>query len=125
MNSIVAQERHRYVPFAVAASTAVALSTLAYTNHIPTLFFLQGIDKVLHATMTLTLTLLLARAQRGRAVLAAVLVMTPVAIDEYMQRFSSARTSEWGDLIADLVGVALAIMIVRWRHERPVERDWQ
>ena len=101
----------------------VAISTLAYTSHVPSFLSSHGIDKVLHATMTLTLTLLLARALRGRVLLAAIMIMTPVAIDEYMQRFSPSRSSDWADLIADVVGVMLAITITRWRSPRDSERD--
>lgn len=109
MSPVTATERRRYLPLAVAAGAVVLMSTVAYTGRVPAFVAAHGIDKVLHATMTFTLTLLLARALRGRALLAAVLVMVPVAIDEYMQRFSPSRSSDWSDLVADFVGVALAL----------------
>ena len=93
----------------------VALSLVAYAGHVPAFIAAHGIDKVLHAAMSLTLTALLARGLGGRAVLAGALVIAPLAIDEYMQRFSASRSSDYGDLVADLLGVLLAIAIARSR----------
>jgi VanZ family protein len=91
----------------------VTTSTAAYTGAIPSLVAGHGIDKVLHATMGATLTFLLARALRGRTALAALLVLVPLATDEYLQRFSRMRSSDWGDLAADVVGALLAVAIPR------------
>jgi VanZ family protein len=115
MTSFVAHARHRYAPFILACATVVALSLVAYAGHVPAFVAAHGIDKVLHAAMSLTLTALLARGLRGRALLAAVVVITPLAIDEYMQRFSASRSSDYGDLVADALGVMIAIAIVRSR----------
>jgi VanZ family protein len=103
--------RVRYAPFALAALAVVGISVAAYTGHTPIALSMHGIDKVLHASMTLTLTYLLGRALKNRAWLAGILVMVPVSIDEYMQRFSSARSSDWWDLAADLTGVTIAIVL--------------
>jgi VanZ family protein len=91
----------------------VATSIAAYAGRIPSLFAGPGIDKVLHATMGATLTFLLVPVLRGRAVLAALLVLAPLATDEYLQRFSPVRSSDWGDLAADAVGALLAVAIHR------------
>jgi VanZ family protein len=101
----------RYASFATAVIAVVAISVAAYTGHTPAALSTHGIDKLLHATMTFTLTALLGRALRGRAWLAGMLVMTPVAIDEYLQRFSAARSSDCWDLAADLMGAAIAIAV--------------
>jgi len=98
--------------FALASLGVVGVSAAAYTGHIPHVFSSHGVDKALHATMTFTLTFLLARLLRSRAVLAGLIVMIPVGIDEYAQRFSTSRSSDWLDLAADLVGVLLAIFVV-------------
>jgi VanZ family protein len=103
----------RALPFCVAVLVVVATSIAAYTGRIPSLFAGHGIDKVLHATMGATLTFLLATVLRGRAVLAALLVLAPLATDEYLQRFSAVRSSDWGDLAADVVGALLAVAIHR------------
>lgn len=103
----------RALHFCVAVFVVVALSVAAYSGRIPSLVTGHGIDKVVHATMGATLTFLLARALRGRAVLAALLVLLPLAVDEYLQRFSHMRSSDWGDLAADVAGALLAIAIHR------------
>jgi VanZ family protein len=99
------------VPFCVAVVVVLALSIAAYSGKVPSLVAGHGIDKVLHGAMGATLTFLLARALRGRAVLAALLVLVPLATDEYLQRFSPTRSSDWGDLAADVVGALLAIAL--------------
>jgi VanZ family protein len=101
----------RVLPFCVAVVVVVALSTVAYSGKIPSLITGHGIDKVVHGAMGATLTFLLARALRGRAVLAALLVLVPLATDEYLQRFSPMRSSDWGDLAADVAGALLAIAL--------------
>ena len=111
MNEVVLLDRRRYVPFALAMAAVVGVSAAAYTSHLPALLGAHGVDKVLHATMGMTLTLLLGQALRGRAVLAGLLVMVPLAVDEYLQRFSSARSSDWADLLADVVGVLIAMAV--------------
>lgn len=103
----------RALHFCVAVLVVVALSVAAYGGRMPSFVAGHGIDKVVHATMGATLTFLLARALRGRAVLAAFLVLVPLAMDEYLQRFSHMRSSDWGDLAADVIGALLAVAIHR------------
>jgi len=103
----------RALHFYVAVLVVIALSLAAYSGRIPSFVATHGIDKVVHATMGATLTFLLARALHGRAVLAALLVLVPLAMDEYLQRFSQTRSSDWGDLAADVVGALLAIALHR------------
>ena len=107
----------RAVPFVAAFALVIAISVLAYSGGIPSFVSELGLDKVLHAAMGFALTALLARALRGRAVLAGVLVMLPLATDEYLQRFSSSRSSDWADLIADVIGVTLAVAFVVVRRQ--------
>ena len=76
----------RAVPFIAAVALVVVISVLAYSGYIPSMVSRLGLDKVLHAAMGCALTVLLARALRGRAVLAGVLVMLPLATDEYLDR---------------------------------------
>jgi VanZ family protein len=117
----------RTVHFCFAVLVVVALSVAAYSGRIPSFVTGHGIDKVLHATMGATLTFLLARLFRGRAVLAALLVLAPLAADEYLQRFSPMRSSDWGDLAADVMGALLAVAIhralSRARYLRSVRHD--
>lgn len=99
------------LPIALTAGLAVAMSFVAYAGHVPSAVAGHGIDKVLHLAMSLILTLALGRALRGRVVLAAAAVFAVLALDEYLQRFSAHRSSDWGDLTADFVGCALAIVL--------------
>lgn len=101
----------RFAPFALASLAVLVLSIAAYTGHVPAFVSGHGIDKLLHATMSATLTALLARALNGRVAAAALFVMVPIGADEYLQRYSGTRASDWGDIVADLVGIALAIAV--------------
>ena len=109
--------RYRTAPFVFAACCVVAMSVVAYSGVVPPYVAKYRLDKVLHAAMGFTLTLLLARALRGRALLAAVVVFVPVAVDEYLQGYSACRSSDWADLAADVVGIATAVAL-SWRIER-------
>lgn len=101
------------LPIALTAGLAVLMSLVAYAGHIPTSVAAHGIDKVLHFAMSFLLALALGRALRGRVRLGALLVFAVLALDEYLQRFSAHRSSDWGDLLADLVGCVLAVAIAR------------
>lgn len=114
-----ASPARRVRPFAIAVGVVVAISVAAYAGQIPSFVAAHGVDKVLHATMGATLTFLLTRALRGRAAVAAVMVMIPLALDEYLQRFSATRSSDWGDLAADVTGVMLGVIL---HHARTLRR---
>lgn len=119
---LAATEDRRFLPLSIAAALAITMSLFAYSGHVPPEIAAHGIDKLLHAAMTFTLTLCLGRALRGRIALAASLVFAVFAVDEFLQRFSASRTSDWGDLLADGVGSTLAIaawMKVRSSLARP------
>jgi VanZ family protein len=101
--------RRPAVPFLLAVATAVGVSVAAYAGMVPPFVSAHGVDKVLHAATGATLTWLLARVLGGRVWLAALLVLLPLATDEYFQRFSATRSSDWADLGADGLGAAVAI----------------
>src|SRR5688500_18579937 len=115
MSSLVAPFRSRTFPFVAAACSVIAVSIAAYSGLTPTALSSNGVDKILHATMGAILTFCLARALKGRAALAAVLVMIPLGIDEYLQRFSPRRSSDWGDFAADLASALLVVVVSRLR----------
>lgn len=106
--SLPVSER-RFLPLALTVALAIGLSLVAYAGYVPPTIAAHGIDKVLHLTMGFLLAFALGLALRGRIVLAGALVFVPLALDEYFQRFSAARSSDWGDLLADALGVVLAI----------------
>lgn len=103
----------RAAPLALSVAAFVVGSGVAYSGGLPGFAARHGVDKVLHATAAGTLTFFLARVLAGRAWLAAALVLVPLAIDEYMQRYSPLRSSDWGDLAADAVGALAAAAFVR------------
>ncbi|MBS2015458.1 MAG: VanZ family protein [Deltaproteobacteria bacterium] len=119
MTLLAAPLRSRTFPIAAASLAVVLISIAAYAGRIPAALTAHGVDKVLHASMAAVLTGCLARALRGRALLAALLVMAPLALDEYLQRFSSRRSSDWGDLVADLAGAFAVVAIsALWKRRR-------
>lgn len=105
---------HRFLLIALAAALALTMSILAYAGHVPPAVAAHGIDKILHLTMSLVLAIGLGRAlprsSRARGVVAALAVFALLAIDEYCQRFSAHRSSDWGDLLADALGCSLAVI---------------
>lgn len=118
MTSIAPNRRSRTAPFLAAVAAVIMISNAAYAGRIPPLIASHGLDKVLHAAMAAGLTFLLARVLGGRAWLAAALVLLPLATDEYLQRYSPARSSDWADLAADIVGALIAVAIYRARARR-------
>ena len=119
MTSFVAGPlRSRAFPIAATATGVVLVSIAAYHGKTPPALSSHGVDKILHATMCAILTGCLAHALRGRAAMAALLVMIPVGIDEYLQRYSSNRSSDWGDLAADLTGALFVVAIYALRKRR-------
>jgi VanZ family protein len=101
----------RLVPIAAVVTLAIAMSIVAYAGHVPPTIAAHGIDKILHAAMGFALTFCLGRALRGRFIFAACTVLVVLTADEYLQRFSAYRSSDWFDLLADLVGSSVAIAV--------------
>lgn len=109
--------------FGAAALLVCAGAALAYARGVPAVVAVRGLDKVLHCAMTTVLTALLDRAMKQRPVsrarwgasvpCAAVVVMVPVGIEEWAQRFSTCRTSSIDDFAADALGAALGVVLAR------------
>lgn len=111
--------------FAVAFSAAVALvivlSAAAYRQSLPTWLGDGDTDKVLHFAMSGTLAFFLDGMLRARPAwrgsfappLASVLVIVPVGIEEFLQRYSPSRTSDFWDFAADVAGVTCFILVAR------------
>jgi hypothetical protein len=100
--------------FAAQLSLVVIISIGAYAGVVPTVFtVIPGLDKLGHFILIGGLAFFLdgaldhREALRGLRVprLAPVLVLTVAGVEEYLQRLSPRRTSEWGDFFADAVGV--------------------
>jgi len=108
---------------AVVAAGAFYLSALAYREGLPSVFqVVPQFDKVVHFTIAGLLAFFLDGALRrrtafkidGRAIsLAALLILVPAAIEEFLQRYSVHRTSSIWDFIADLLGVLVLVRLSR------------
>ncbi|MQY51017.1 VanZ family protein [Rhodocyclus tenuis] len=76
--------------------------------------FVPPWDKLAHATTFACLTGLLACGFGGRRLaMAGALAFAVGALDETLQRYHPGRQSDLADLAADLVGVLLAVVLLR------------
>jgi VanZ family protein len=109
--------------FGAIAAGAGYLSMLAYREGLPDLFArVQQFDKVVHFATGGLLAFFLDGALRRRSAftiggfampLAALLVLVPAGIEEYLQRYSALRTSSIWDFTADLLGVLALLPLSR------------
>jgi VanZ family protein len=112
-----------WLGFGVVVALATMMSALAYTDRIPTAFVrVFQYDKGVHFATAGMLAFFLDGALRRRKAfaasghalpLAAVIILVPAAIEEYLQRYSQYRTSSIWDFAADLAGVAVLIPLSR------------
>ena len=108
--------------FAVVA-VALAMTAYAYLVGLPRIFWaVHGFDKLVHFMVAGLLAFFLDGALRRRALFvvsgfampaAAVLVLVPSGIDEYLQRYADLRSSSIWDFAADVAGVVVLITISR------------
>lgn len=91
----------------------VGLFALGRTSYAVGLFS-DPWDKAAHVAVFALLTVLLYRAFGARAAwLAALLALGVGVADEYHQSFLAGRSSDLKDMIADGVGVAVAVATLR------------
>jgi hypothetical protein len=114
-----------WLALGVALACFAVGAACAYGGLVPPFVARAGLDKVLHFAMGGTLAGLLDGALGRRSFaparglpkaalpLAAVLVLVPVGVEEYLQRFSACRSSSFGDFAADALGVAAGIWASR------------
>ncbi|MBS2017324.1 MAG: VanZ family protein [Deltaproteobacteria bacterium] len=118
--AVVAPSRW-WAGFAVIVAIAGLGSGIAYGPGLPDAFGRHQIDKLLHFLLAGLLAFFLDGALGRRALrigawgvpLAALLVVVPTGIEEYLQRFSTERTSSVWDFAADVAGVALFVPLSR------------
>lgn len=116
-----ASTRRFEVGFVAAIGLVVTLSVGAYGHGLPAWLGAGQIDKVLHFAMAGTLAFFLDGMLRARPAwrgsfappLASVLVLVPVGIEEYLQRYSATRTSDIRDFAADVAGVIVFLFVAR------------
>ncbi len=108
--------------FLAVAGFAVAMTGVAYLGELPRVFQLEGVDKVVHFCVAGMLAFFLDGALKRRKFnrlrspaipWAAVVVLTPVGVEEFLQRYAIARTSSGWDFAADVAGVTLLIPLSR------------
>jgi VanZ family protein len=108
--------------FGVVVAIAAGASLIAYGPGLPDAFGRHQVDKALHFFFAGFLAFFLDGAMARRAAfrigawampLAAVLVIVPTGIEEYLQRYSVVRTSSFLDFVADVAGVACFIPLSR------------
>lgn len=97
------------------------LSLIAYKEGLPFDEILPNLDKAVHFSVGGALAFFLDGVLRRRAVrlgplavpLAALLVLVPAGIEEFLQRYSPNRTSSFADFAADVAGVAFGVWLSR------------
>lgn len=94
----------------------VVSSYLAYQSGLPSIIYeVDQLDKVIHFGMGSALAFFLdpilkrRGALNGKLPLAAVLILVPAGVEEFLQRYSPNRSSSVWDFLADAVGVAAGI----------------
>ena len=107
----------------LVGAVAVYLSSLAYAEGLPHVFrVIPQFDKVVHFTVAGLLASFLDGALGRRVLfggsrlavpLGAVLILVPAGIEEYLQRYSTYRTSSIWDFAADLAGVVVLVTLSR------------
>jgi VanZ family protein len=106
--------------FGITSAVAMTLTFLAYREDLPSWFVTGHQDKLWHFVIAGLLTFFLDGALKRRGVgpgrripLAAVVVLLPAALDEYVQRYATFRTSSLGDFAADAAGAAVFVWLSR------------
>jgi VanZ family protein len=108
--------------FLAIGALAAFMSGLAYVECLPSVFGVTGVDKAAHFALAGLLAFFLDGALRRRKLpgtgsftipLAAAMVLTPVALEEFLQRYTIYRTSSIWDFAADVAGVLVFIPLSR------------
>jgi VanZ family protein len=109
--------------FGAVLAGAAYLTALAYREGLPTIFVvIPQFDKLAHFMTGGLLVFFLDGALRRRTALtighravplAALAVLVPAGVEEFMQRYSVHRTSSIWDFTADLVGVLVFLPLSR------------
>lgn len=108
--------------FGLAGSVIIAavLSLVSYREGLP-FDQMPHLDKMVHFGLGGALAFFLDGVLRRRmlrigpiaAPLAAILVLVPAGIEEFLQRYSINRTSSFGDFAADVLGVSFFVWLSR------------
>jgi VanZ family protein len=107
--------------FFTMVALALHFTRLAYREGLPEFLQTDHVDKLVHFTFAGLLAFFLDGALRRRQVLlgrssvplAALVILVPTAIEEFLQRYSIHRTSSIWDFVADVAGVFALIPLSR------------
>ena len=90
----------------------VLAGALAPQTDIPHLFALA--DKVLHTLAFAALALVGLRAYPGRLLIICLLLIALGGLIEVVQGYTSTRSQEWEDFLADILGVGFGSLLARY-----------
>jgi VanZ family protein len=114
--------------FVVTLAWALLATVLAYQERMPNIF--RDHDKVVHFCVAGALAFFLDGALKRRMIggrhvnvpMASVVLLVPMALEEYLQRYATFRTASFGDFAADFAGVValtwLSRRAGRWSETR-------
>lgn len=108
-------KRSDWLPAAACFAGILLLSSIPPSGILSDPFF--GLDKIAHLLIYGIFGCYLHRLRWSFASLM-LLGAALAACDEAYQHFVSGRTAEWGDWFADLIGMALGLLISRARSPR-------
>ena len=90
---------------------AVILGAIMPQSTSPQLFALA--DKVVHTVAFLVLTLVGLRAYPRQVLVMVVVLIALGGLIEILQGYTSTRSQEWEDFLADTLGVGLGILLAK------------
>ena len=111
-----------WLGFGFVGVVGAVVTTHAYREGLPAIFdAFKHFDKICHFSFFGLLAFFLDGALRRKPLavagltvpFAAIAILVPAGIEEFMQRFAILRTSSFGDFAADVVGVCLFIPLSR------------
>jgi VanZ family protein len=120
-----------WVPPLCWAALIFILSSLSGPDEPPAFWF-EGLDKIIHAGIYAVLALLLLAALHFErrialpwaSVLAWILAVLYGATDEWHQRFTVGRSTEFADLLADAAGACAALATAWMLHRKQGFTQW-
>lgn len=119
----VVSVRPWWIGFCAVVAFGLYMSARAYREGLPEIFERPYVDKVAHFFTAGLLAFFLDGGLRRRNLaltrgikvpLAAALVLIPLGIEEFLQRYATFRTASYGDFAADMAGVTILIPLSRW-----------
>ena len=89
----------------------IVLAAVMPQSNSPQLFLLA--DKVVHTVAFLVLTLVGLRAYPRKVLVMVVVLIALGGLIEILQGYTSTRSQEWEDFLADILGVGLGTLLAK------------